>query len=189
MSILHRWKEYKERLRLRSTSVHFVVTISETIIVALSVALLIKTFVIQTSLIPSGSMIPTMQIGDRLFVNKFIYRFSTPKRGDIVVFKSVKDGDGRDFVKRCIGLPGEEVLIRDGIVFINGKAVHFPGVDIRRDFSQFGPVVVPSDSYFMMGDNRANSSDSRYWGFVPGEHLEGKALFTFWPFSRAQVLH
>lgn len=187
-SSLNRWKAYKESLRTRNSFVHGFVDLAETLLVALAMALLIKTYIIQTSLIPSGSMIPTMQIGDRLFVNKFIYRFTLPKRGEIVVFRSVKEGDNKDFVKRCVGLPGDEIEIRDGLVFANGVHVTFPGVNVQRDYSQFGPVRVPEGEYFMMGDNRPNSSDSRYWGFVPEDHLLGKALFTFWPLSRMQVL-
>ena len=122
---LEHWRMYKTSLRERSGFWHGVVDLTETLVVALAIAILIKTYVIQTSLIPSGSMIPTMQIGDRLFVNKFIYRFTTPKRGDIVVFRSVKEGDHKDFVKRCVGLPGEVVEIKNGVVFINGKFVTF----------------------------------------------------------------
>ena len=109
ISSLNRWKAYKESLRSRNSFVHGFVDLTETLLVALAMALLIKTYIIQTSLIPSGSMIPTMQIGDRLFVNKFIYRFTLPKRGEIVVFRSVKEGDNKDFVKCCVGFPGDEI--------------------------------------------------------------------------------
>lgn len=189
MRFLEKWKQYKLDLSLRNKTAHSALNLTEGLLGALVIALLIKTFVIQVSLIPSGSMIPTMEIGDRLFVNKYIYRFTTPKRGDIVVFRSVGETNSRDFVKRCVGLPGETVELKDGLVFIDGRYVDFPGVDVQRDYSDFGPYHVAANSYFMLGDNRGNSSDSRFWGVVPASHLEGKALFTFWPISRIQVLH
>ena len=110
-----------------------------------------------------------------------------PTRGEIVVFKSPK-GDGKDYVKRCIGLPNEEIEIKKGRVYVDGKELVLKGVEIRRDFSYFGPVIVPDGQYLMLGDNRSNSQDSRYWGFVPKEDLLGKALFTFWPVSRMRLL-
>lgn len=165
----------------------------ETLTIALVIALLIKTYIIQVSVVPSGSMIPTMIGGvsgtfnDRLFVSKFTYVFTTPQRGDIVVFRSPA-GDGIDYVKRCVGLPGDVVEIKRGVVYINDQELILAGVDIQRDYSYFGPIQIPADHYFMLGDNRAHSRDSRSWGFVPDSDLVGKALFTFWPFTRLKPL-
>jgi len=190
---LDRWNNYKLNLKKRSKIAHALVEWTQVILEALVLALIIKEFIIQVSVVPTGSMIPTMiggranQFNDRLIVNKYVYRFGLPKRGDIVVFESPHK-DGKDYVKRCIGLPGETVELRNGYVYINGKELVLVGVDIQRDYSYFGPVVVPVKHYLMLGDNRAMSQDSRFWGYVPEEDLIGKAFFTFWPFNRMRVL-
>jgi signal peptidase I len=189
-----KWESYKNNLKQTNRLKYRLVDTVEVIVVALAMALVIRHFVIQTSVIPSPSMVPTLMVEDRLFVNKFIYRFSPVQRGDIVVFDS-PNGDGKDYVKRCVGLPGDNLRVIDGDIYINGKLLVFPGSTILQDQSNFGPVDVPQDSYFMMGDNRKNSYDSRFWGpnglggFVKKDHIKGKALFTFWPFSRMRPLH
>jgi signal peptidase I len=178
---------YKKELKKTSKIKYYIIDGIETLVFALVFALIIRKYIIQTSLVPTGSMIPTLMVRDRLFVNKFVYQFKTPKRGDIVVFKSPHD-DGKDYVKRCIGLSGETVEIRKGRVFINDKALIIPGVTLHRDVFNFPKVVVPTASYFMLGDNRGNSMDSRYWGYVPKEDLLGQAIFTFWPLDRMRIL-
>ncbi|MFC1770786.1 signal peptidase I [Candidatus Margulisiibacteriota bacterium] len=190
------WKEFKANLKKKSFSLYILVDIVETVLVALILALIIRKYVIQTSIVPTGSMIPTMEINDRLFVNKFIYRFKQPERGDIVVFKSPYQ-DGKDYVKRCIGLPGDKLEIKRGQVYIDNEQLILPGVKIllvtadgnaNELYKYYGPVTIPEASFFMMGDNRGNSLDSRVWGYVPKEDLLGKAVFTFWPLSRMKVL-
>lgn len=181
------WKAYKTQLKQTEKLKYYCVDFVETILVALFFALLIRHYIIQTSLVPTSSMVPTLGVGDRLFVNKFVYRFKTPDRGDIVVFKSPHN-DGKDYVKRCIALPGETVQIKEGIVFINDKQLILRGVDIQYDQFNYGPKTVPSKSYFVLGDNRAYSSDSRFWGYVPEDYLLGEALFTFWPINHARTL-
>ena len=182
------WKAYKTTLKEKNAFVFFVVDTIEALLVALVFALLIRQFILQVSLVPTGSMIPTMAVGDRLFVNKYVYDYRVPTRGEIVVFKSPYK-DKKDYVKRCIGLPGETLEIKKGIVFINNKQLIFAGVNINRDYSFYGPVTIPKGHYFLMGDNRGNSLDSRVYGFVPEKNLIGKALFTFWPVKRMQWLH
>ena len=183
---LGQWQSFKNNLKNRSRLLYGIVDFIETILIALGFALLIREYIVMVSLVPSGSMIPTFQIRDRLFVNRYIYRFSDPERGDIIVFKSTTDD--KDYVKRCIGLPGETIEIKNGHVYINDQLLILAGVDIQRDRANFGPVTVPDKHYFVLGDNRANSRDSRYWGFVPHDHLMGKSLFTFWPVSQMRVL-
>lgn len=140
---------------------------------------------VQAFWIPSGSMIPTLMPGDRVLVAKFWYRFAEPKRGQIVVFRYPLDPT-RDFVKRLIALPGESVEIKNGIVYINGEVLEEPYVK-NRDFLSMEKTIVPREQYFMMGDNRPNSQDSRFWGFVPRNYLLGPAFFRYWPLSRIGV--
>ena len=184
---MRRWGKYKEDLKDRNLWSYHLVDTLEALAFAVVVALLIRTYVLQTSMVPSASMEPTLMVNDRLFVNKFIYRFTKPSRGDIVVFSSPFN-DGKDYVKRCIALPGETVEVRKGVVLINGRELVLTGVNFNQDESDFLMVKVPDHAYFVMGDNRGNSNDSRFWGFVPEESLLGKALFTFWPFSRMRAL-
>lgn len=158
----------------------------ETLIWALVLALVLRTFVVQAFWIPSGSMIPTLMPGDRVLVAKFWYHFTEPKRGQVVVFKYPMDPT-RDFVKRLIALPGETIEIKNGVVYINDSPLEEPYVK-NRDFLSMEKVTVPRGQYFMMGDNRPNSQDSRFWGFVPKNYLLGPAFFRYWPLSRIGVL-
>lgn len=158
----------------------------ETLIWALVLALVLRTFVVQAFWIPSGSMIPTLMPGDRVLVAKFWYHFTEPKRGQVVVFKYPMDPT-RDFVKRLIALPGETIEIKNGVVYINDSPLEEPYVK-NRDFLSMEKVTVPRGQYFMMGDNRPNSQDSRLWGFVPKNYLRGPAFFRYWPLSRIGVL-
>ena len=190
---LAKYKSFKQDLKEKNKLYYVIVDFIETILVALFFALLIKEYIIQVSVVPTGSMIPTLIGGvidkpnDRLFVNKYIYDFSAPNRGDIVVFRSPHQ-DKKDYVKRCIGLPGETVEIKKGIVFINGKELILNHVDVQNDYDFYPATTIPENSYFVLGDNRGMSQDSRYWGFVRSEDIIGKALFTWWPFNRMRVL-
>ena len=179
----------------------------ESIVIAVVLALFVRTWVVQAFKIPTGSMENNLLIGDHLLVNKFIFgptplaigRAVLPvrsiHRGDIVVFKYPDEPD-RDFIKRVIGLPGETIELRNKKVHVNGQAldepyIHFltpPSNDYQEVTSfdvreRFGPVTVPADSYFVMGDNRDNSQDSRYWGFMPRDYVKGKALFVYFSFG------
>ena len=144
----------------------------------------IKPFVVQAFWIPSESMVPTLEVGDRVFINKFIYRFAEPQRGDVVVFESVEDGD-TELIKRVVGLPGDEVAVRDGSLLVNEERWEESYVNKRLpDQSSYGPETVPEGHVFAMGDNRGNSRDSRFFGAVPIENIEGEAFMTFWPPDR-----
>jgi len=162
--------------------------------IAVLLALFIRAFVVQAFKIPSGSMEPTLLIGDHILVNKFIYGIKAPfinktmipmrdpKRGDIIVFIYPLDRK-KDFIKRVIGLPGDEIRIVNNRISINGKRYSDPYSIYRdngRENKNLGPFVVPEESLFVMGDNRDHSYDSRYWGFVPMESVKGKAMIIYW---------
>lgn len=175
----------------------------EAIVVAIILALFIRTFVVQAFKIPSGSMLPTLLIGDHLLVNKFIYGIKIPfsgttlvpikdpERGDVVVFKFPKD-KSIDYIKRVVATPGDTVEIKDKKIFINGVAVPDEHANISSSSvlsasasprDNFGPVLVPEKRIFVMGDNRDNSYDSRFWGFVDQKDVLGKAFILYWSWN------
>src|SRR5215212_2879304 len=153
----------------------------------------VKPFVVEPFYIPSSSMVPTLEVGDRVLVNKFIYRFSDPERGDIIVFRSV-EGGGVDLIKRVVGLPGDKVELLHGKVFLNGQqqnepyVVNKPCVSGMPKTCSYGPVTVPKRHYFMLGDNRAKSADSRFIGPVPKKAIVGEAFLRLWPPGRVGLL-
>jgi signal peptidase I len=181
----------------------------ESIVIAVILALFVRTFVVQAFKIPTGSMENNLLIGDHLLVNKFalaptasglehsLLPITAIKRGDVLVFKYPVEPD-RDFIKRVIGLPGETLELKEKKIYINGKPLDEPYVhfleephrnsefaevtssDVRENY---GPVTVPPNQYFMMGDNRDNSADSRYWGFMPRDYVKGKALLIYWSYE------
>ena len=148
----------------------------------------IRPFVLEAFQVPSESMIPTLQVGDRFMANKFIYRFSEPQRDDVIVFRSVEGGE-EDLVKRVVALPGDEVTVQNGVLSVNGERQEEPYLNKRLPDSGFyGPTRVPEGHVFVMGDNRGNSRDSRFFGPVPMENIEGEAVVSFWPLSRIGLL-
>ena len=148
----------------------------------------VRPFVVEAFWIPSASMVPTLKYGDRVLVNKFIYRFTEPERGDVVVFKSVQD-DQQDLIKRVVGVPGDKIAVRGGRLFVNDEPQREPYVNKRMpDRSFAAPTTVPDNHVFVMGDNRANSQDSRVFGPVPKENIEGEAFLRFWPPGRVGLL-
>jgi len=223
-------KEKKKKSKLRENI--------EAIVFALVIALFIKTFIVDVYKIPTGSMIPTIEIGDFIVASKFIYgakvpftkkrlpAIRDPRRGDIVIFLAPDydppniiiqmltpvvytltlgfvniDPQPKFFVKRCIGLPGDEVEILNKEIYVNGKIVKGwwpeyhadsdvipPGDSLMNNRDFYGPVLVPDNSYFMLGDNRDRSNDSRFWGFVKRYDIFGKALFRYWPPPRMGVV-
>jgi len=180
----------------------------ESIVIAVILALFVRTWVVQAFKIPTGSMENNLLIGDHLLVNKFVFgpagaeRALLPmrdiRRRDIVVFKYPNEPQ-RDFIKRVIGLPGETLELRNKKVYINGEPleesyVHFlePASDSQEVTSfdvreRYGPVRVPDGQYFVMGDNRDNSQDSRYWGFLPRGYIKGKALMIYWSYESGRA--
>jgi signal peptidase I len=143
----------------------------------------IRTLVAEPRYVASGSMLPTLEINDRLMVDKLSYHWSNPERGDIIVFsptETLKRQNLKDtFIKRLIGLPGEKVEIKEGRVYINDQLLREKYIAEKLIY-QWGPVTVPPNSYLVMGDNRDNSYDGRYWGFVPRDNIIGKAVVRFW---------
>jgi len=158
---------------------------AETIIVAFVMALIIRAFFLQVFWIPSSSMEPTLDIKDRIVVNKMLYHFRAPQRQEIIVFRQVapEGTPKRDLIKRLMGLPGEKLQIKKGVVYINDKVVE-ENHDMNQDYANFGPLMIPSDSYFVLGDNRSASADSRYWGFLPKKNVIGPAFLRIWPLTR-----
>ncbi|MGH3107089.1 MAG: signal peptidase I [Rubrobacter sp.] len=148
----------------------------------------VRPFVMEAFWIPSGSMIPTLEIGDRVLVNKFIYRFTDPSRGDIIVFESV-DNSNEDLIKRVVGLPGDKIAVRGGKLFVNGEPQREPYTNKKLpDRSFFARTKVPKHHVFVMGDNRGNSADSRVFGPLPEKNIEGEAFLRFWPPDRIGLL-
>ncbi len=148
----------------------------------------LRPFVAEPVHVPSESMAPTLQTGDRVLVNKFVYDFTEPEKGDVAVFESLSPRADEDVVKRVVGLPGDEVLLRDGVLRINGEEQDEPYINETREATpgtdSFGPMVVPEDHVFVMGDNRADSYDSRIFGPVPYDNLLGEVTLRFWPPTR-----
>ena len=149
----------------------------------------------QTVHVVGLSMYPTLNNGDLLIASKLDYRIHPPERGDIVIMKDPLD-PSRNFIKRVIGLPGDRILIRDGHVFVNGAQLEEPYVDAARVAGSWptrsgsgSGEAVPPDSYFVLGDNRDHSSDSRYFGYVNRDQIEGKAVVRFWPVSQLELLN
>lgn len=161
--------------------------VAESILIAVVLAFLIRIFVFQPFYIPSSSMEPTLMPGDRIIVNKFIYRFREPARGEVMVFKYPLDPK-RDFIKRVIGLPGDSVEIKDSTLYINGKKVDESYLPENLAFNDYGPVKVDKGAYFVLGDNRNNSEDSRFWGFAPRKNVVGKAILIYWPLNRIGLI-
>lgn len=180
---------------------------AESIAIAIILALIIRTFLVQAFKIPSGSMEDTLLIGDHLLVSKFIYgtkipfngtRFLTfrdPRQGDVIVFEYPED-PSKDFIKRIVGVPGDVVEGKDKKVFVNGKLyenpheVHKEKEIIPKEMNQrdnFGPITVPDNSYFVMGDNRDRSYDSRFWKFVRRDQIKGLAFIKYWSWDRDRL--
>ncbi len=162
---------------------------AETIIVAFVMALIIRAFFLQVFWIPSSSMEPTLDIKDRIVVNKVIYHFRSPRRQEIIVFRQVapEGTPKKDLIKRLMGMPGEILQIKKGVVYINDNPVPETHA-MNPDFANFGPVTIPSDSYFVLGDNRPGSADSRYWGFLPQKNVIGPAFLRIWPLNKLGLI-
>ncbi|MBC8122639.1 MAG: signal peptidase I [Gemmatimonadaceae bacterium] len=160
----------------------------QTIVVAVVLALFIRTFVAEARYIPSGSMEPTLQIDDRLIVEKLSYDFTKPQRRDVIVFMPPKKTNiDQAFIKRVIGLPGDTIQVTGGKVVINGVPQQESFIAQPPEY-EMPTMRVPEGQYFVMGDNRNNSFDSHLWGFLPRENVIGRASFRFWPINRVGLI-
>lgn len=172
-------KEFKE----------FIKEMISIVVIAFILAMILRTFVIEGRIIPSGSMLPTLQLQDRVMVNKFIYYFKEPQRGDVIVFNPPEILHSKDpFIKRVIGLPGETVQVKNGKVYINGQALAEPYLAEPMNY-EYGPVTVPKGCLFVMGDNRNHSFDSHMWNaWLTRDRVMGKAFVIYWPVSQISDL-
>ncbi len=165
----------------------------ESLLIAFVLAMIIRTFVVQAFKIPTGSMKPTFVEGDRILVSKFIYKFKDPERGDVIVFK-YPENPKLAFIKRLIGKAGDKIRIKNGRILIDGQEVYIKQINANFYYNRgkYGgidqDVMVPEDALFALGDNSANSKDSRYWGFVPAKNLIGKAILIYWPPYRMRLI-
>ncbi|MBL1209334.1 signal peptidase I [Geminocystis sp. GBBB08] len=162
------------------------------LIQALVLSFGIRIFIAEARYIPSSSMEPTLLINDRLMIEKMSYRFHEPKRGDVVVFNATetlqKEGYQDAFIKRIIGIPGDQVKVRNGKVMVNNQVLRETYIKEAPNYN-FGPVTVPENQYLVLGDNRNNSYDSHYWGFVPRDKIIGRASVRFWPPQRIGLIN
>ncbi|MEM1171807.1 MAG: signal peptidase I [Cyanobacteria bacterium P01_H01_bin.35] len=170
------WQEQKENIKVLA--------------IALSLSLFVRILIAEPRYIPSNSMIPTLEVGDRLVIEKVSYNFHPPGTGDIIVFEPPQQlqrygyTKNQAFIKRIIGLPGDIIRIEDGIVYINEQPLTENYIAEPPEYALPSSFQVPEDKYFVMGDNRNNSNDSHVWGFLPRKNIIGRAIFRFWPYQR-----
>ena len=158
------------------------------IVIAWLISFGIRTFVFDTRIVPTGSMLPTIQLQDRIIFDKLFYRFDTLERGDIIMFQpqpAAEESD--DLVKRIVGLPGELLEVRDGKVWIDEKELDEPYLTQAPKYL-YGPIKIPEDSYIMFGDNRNNSKDSHIWGVLSKENIKGRVILRYWPLKQFGVI-
>jgi signal peptidase I len=172
----------REKKKRRAGLAELVLTVVVAFVLVFGV---VRPFVIEAYRIPSESMVPTLEVGDRILANKFIYHFTDPKKGDVIVFDSVDEEDDQTLVKRVVGVAGDEIQVEDGVLFVNGEAQNEPYLNQELPFrGSYGPTEVPEGHIFVMGDNRGNSADSRVFGPLPLENVKGEAFVRFWPISK-----
>lgn len=151
------------------------------IAIAFALSIVLRNYLIDTRIVPTGSMLPTIQLQDRLIVDRVMYKYDEVKRGDIIVFSAPEAAEeDKDLVKRVIGLPGDKLEIKEGMVYIDDKVLNEPYIQQPADYN-YGPVIVPDESYFMLGDNRRYSKDSHVWGYVLDENILGRVWIRYWP--------
>lgn len=162
----------------------YILELVEIVLIAFALSWLIRTFVIEARIIPTGSMLPTIQLQDRIIVDKLFFKyFGELKPGDIIVFHPPASAHSSDdFIKRLIAMPGDKVEVKNHETYVNDKKLDEPYIK-EKSKDDFGPVVVPEGSLFVMGDNRNNSADSREWGFLPEQNVTGRTLFRYWPLN------
>ncbi|MEL7565011.1 MAG: signal peptidase I [Dehalobacterium sp.] len=155
----------------------------EVLSLAVILAIIMRIFLWEPYYIPSGSMSPVLKPGDKILVNKLVYRLEPPRRGDIVVFKFPLN-EKKEYIKRIIALPGETIEGKDNKILINGQKLREDYLQNDRTYDDFGPVQMGQEEYYVLGDNRKDSEDSRFWGPLDGEKIRGKAMLIYWPIRR-----
>jgi len=167
----------------------FVKELASVVIIAFILSMILRTFVVEGRIIPTGSMLPTIQLQDRVMVNKFVYYFREPQRGDVVVFDPPEAlHTSQDYIKRVIGLPGEQIEMKDGKVYVDGIPLIEPYLD-EPVYYNYGPVEVPENSLLVLGDNRNNSFDSHRWNaWLTQDRVKGKAFLIYWPLNHITLL-
>ncbi|OLN25414.1 signal peptidase I [Desulfosporosinus metallidurans] len=163
----------------------FLLELIEIVLIAFALSWILRTYVVEARKIPTPSMVPTIQIDDRVIVDKFFFKHLDHIRaGDIIVFHPPPKAHAtEDFIKRVVGIAGDKVEIRNHTTYINNNPLYEPYV-VDKSKDDFGPIVVPADSVFVMGDNRNNSADSRMWGFLPTKNITGRSLVRYWPIDQ-----
>jgi len=171
------------------STARFLLELFEIVLIAFALSWVLRTFVIEARKIPTGSMLPTIQLDDRVIVDKFFFkRFDHLSPGDIIVFHPPPQAHAtEDFIKRVVALPGDKLEVRNHTTYVNDEPLYEPYV-LEKSKNDYGPVAIPKDSVFVMGDNRNNSDDSRVWGFLPIQNITGRTLFRYWPINHLGAL-
>jgi len=171
------------------STIRFLIELVEIVLIAFALSWVLRTYVIEARKIPTGSMLPTIQLEDRVIVDKFFFKNLDHLRpGDIIVFHPPLSAHAtEDFIKRVVGMAGDTIEIRDHKTYVNDKQLYEPYV-LEKSKNDFGPIDIPADSVFVMGDNRNNSADSRKWGFLPVQNITGRTLFRYWPIDQIGAL-
>lgn len=167
----------------------FIIEILEIVLIAFALSWVLRTYVVEARKIPTGSMLPTIQLNDRVIVDKFYFKYFDHLRpGDIIVFRPPPSAHATDdFIKRVVGMPGDKVEIKDHKTYVNGQVLSEPYITDQSN-TNFGPIIVPQGDVFVMGDNRNNSDDSRVWGPLPMQNITARTLFRYWPLSHFGAL-
>src|SRR5680860_1344270 len=171
------------------STIRFLIELVEIVLIAFALSWVLRTYVIEARKIPTGSMLQTIQLEDRVIVDKFFFKNLDHLRpGDIIVFHPPLSAHAtEDFIKRVVGMAGDTIEIRDHKTYVNDKQLYEPYV-LEKSKNDFGPIDIPADSVFVMGDNRNNSADSRKWGFLPVQNITGRTLFRYWPIDQIGAL-
>ncbi len=171
------------------SSRRFFIELIEILVIAFILSWVLRAFVIEARIVPTGSMLPTIQLNDRVIVDKLFFKyFDKIKHGDIIVFHPPPEANATDdYIKRVVGLAGDTVEIRDHTTYVNEQPVYEPYV-ANKSIHDFGPLVIPENMVFVMGDNRNNSADSREWGVLPTQNITGRTLFRYWPLDQIGAL-
>ena len=178
-----------ENSQSQKSTMRFLFELVEIVVIAFTLSWVLRTYIIEARRVPSGSMLPTIQLEDQVIVDKFFFKnFDHISPGDIIVFHPPASAHAtEDYIKRVVGLAGDKLEIRNHTTYVNDQPLYEPYV-VDQSKNDYGPIVIPADSVFVMGDNRNNSADSRVWGFLPTKNITGRTLFRYWPMDQIGAL-